>query len=278
MRSKTHGEVVNEALMLALVNSASAVLIVEGIDDVRFWRARTLESCIIICTDGKANAKKAIDRLNELNFGRHVGVLDRDYDDIGEATSIGRNRIFWDGHSLETILFQSPAGERMLTEVFAPDWVQRLEEREALSFKGIIEKTLEKFGRLRYLHYMRNDGQVEVEALNLYRVFPVGSGTALNHDLLYSEGARAGAIPSAAQGPTKSSEVEGWDARYLVRGHDIGALVNILAREAGLTYPVHLVEGNMRMAYHDEYLRGTSVHADIRAWEAARAPFRVLPP
>lgn len=46
---------------------------------------------------------------------------------------------------------------------------------------------------------------------------------------------------------------------------------------AGHTYSPSQVETNLRIAFGDEDLRATSVYADIRAWEAARSSFRILP-
>jgi hypothetical protein len=275
MLNKTVGEVVNEVVMLSTAKPGHSVLLVEGTDDVKFWKPRVVTACYVVYATGKKTAKSAVDKLNVLRCKCHVGVFDRDYDDIGEATNIGRNRIFWDAHSLETVLFLSPSGDKVLNELFDPEEIARIERQFGLPIKELIIASCEQFGRVRLLHHQRS-GAIDVEATSLFRVYVTGDGHGLREDRLHAEATRCGAVPSIAQAARQINSVDGWEARLLIRGHDIGILIHIYAREFGNSCSMAMAEGALRLAFERADLEQTSVYFDLLQWEAARPPFKII--
>jgi hypothetical protein len=275
MLNKTVGEVVTEAIMLSAAKPGHSILLVEGVDDVKFWKPRVVAECFVVYATGKKTAQSAVDRLNDRDFGRHVGVFDRDYDEMGEATNIARNRIFWDAHSLETALFFSAAGDKVLAELFDPDDVARLERKFGQPIKDLIVASCERFGRVRLLHQLRS-GNVEVEATNLYRVYSPGAGHQLRDETLHAEAVRCGAVPSVVQAANQINSIDGWHARFLIRGHDLGVLLNIYAREFGGVTAVAIAESSLRLAFERGDLEAASVCGDLLLWEAANPPFKVV--
>ena len=126
MRYKNAGEVVAEILMIRAVKSAAALLIVEGTDDWKFWKPRVVKDCEVVNATGKATGVAAVRKLNSRSFVGHLGIVDRDYQDLHAASDWRINLIFWDGHSLETVLFCSGAFEKVVVENFEPGELTRL--------------------------------------------------------------------------------------------------------------------------------------------------------
>lgn len=275
MLNKTIGEVVNEVLMLAAAKPGNSMLLVEGVDDVCFWSSRVVGICSIIYATGKKTAQAAVDRLNVIGFGKHVGVFDRDYDDIGEATNLARNRIFWDCHSVETVLFSSSAGDKVLAELFSQQDAAFVENQFGFSLKTTIWSVCERFGRLRYLHYL-SSGENQAETTSLFRVFLPGMGHALPENMLHAEAFRCGAVPSAIQAKGKLDAVNGWEPSYLVRGHDIADLVHIFVREFGRSCAISKVEWGLRLGFERVDLEATSVYLELVNWERLHQPYKVV--
>ena len=275
MLNKTVGEVVNEVIMLAVAKPGNSMLLVEGVDDVCFWSPRVAQVCSIIYATGKKVAQSAVERLNALGFGRHVGVFDRDYDDIGEATNLARNRIFWDCHSIETTIFFSSAGDKVLAEFFSQPDAAFVEAKFGVSIKTALWSICERFGRLRYLHHL-SSGENQAEAASLFRVFLPGMGHALPEHALHAEAFRCGAVPSAIQAKGKLDSIDGWEARYLVRGHDIADLVHIFVREFGRSCSISQVEWALRLGFERADLEATSVYLELVEWERLHQPYKVV--
>lgn len=99
---KTGGTVAAEVKM-SRMSHAGAFLLLEGKDDVRFWRPRRHGECELVNGEGKQNVVDGIGNLDAAGFRGALGAVDDDYDSI-ESVEIGSPNHVAHGHDLIEIL------------------------------------------------------------------------------------------------------------------------------------------------------------------------------
>jgi hypothetical protein len=274
MLNKTVGEVVNEILMLHAVKPGFSFLAVEGGDDVRFWEPRTHPACEVINATSKSVGQGAVRRLNARGFVGHLGVFDRDYDDIHAISNWNANEIYWDAHSLETVLFFSSAFEKLVSEEIGQ--AQRTSAQAALGqdIKTLIEDIAKTIGAIRYVHRL-SGSQGDPDRLSPFRhVNPANS--LVDVASIYVEGVSIGASPSVAQLRIAIADYADLNPRLLMRGHDVAAVISITIRYCGGSCTNKRAEEILRIGFERSELEQTSVYAEIRNWEVARSPRKIL--
>jgi len=275
MQNKTAGEVVNEVLMLNSVKKGYAFLIVEGKDDWRFWKNRIHTLCEIIDATGKAEGVTAVRRLNTRGFAGHVGIFDRDYKDALTISNWRANEIYWDAHSLETVLFCSSAFDAALVEHIEQVRLNVLQAEVGKSIREIVQWIASTVGVVRYIHFLSGSAG---DSSRLHPTNYVRSGPfAFDENALLAIGVEIGAAPSVPQLQARIREYGQVSERLLMRGHDVSALIARIIRCCGGACGYERVEQSLRLAFVEAELVATTVYGDLRQWEAVRAPRRVLP-
>ena len=99
---------------------AGAFLVVEGKDDVRFWRPRKHAHCELVDGEGKDNVVEGVRRLEVADFGGVLGVVDDDYDSLMGVRREISNIVMTEAHDLECLLCRSAALETVLGEFGSP--------------------------------------------------------------------------------------------------------------------------------------------------------------
>ena len=113
---KTPGTIVAEIKMRRMLRR-SAFLVLEGVDDVRFWKTRHHLDCVLIDAEGKPNVVYGIDRLNAGRMEGVLGIVDDDYDSmLGVSYDVRCNMAATDAHDLESLLCRSSALDSILAE------------------------------------------------------------------------------------------------------------------------------------------------------------------
>ena len=124
---KDSGSIAAEIKMMRMVHEG-AILIVEGVNDVRFWSTRQHDTCELVDGEGKGTVVGAVHQLDAENFRGVLGVVDDDYDSLMGISPGTRNLIATDTHDLECLLCRSSALETVLTEFGVASKVKRFEE------------------------------------------------------------------------------------------------------------------------------------------------------
>lgn len=88
---------------------AGAFLVLEGKDDLRFWRARHHERCELVDGEGKPNVVHALGLLDSRGFKGALGLVDSDYDAFRSSEPLSANLVTTDAHDLECVLCRSKA-------------------------------------------------------------------------------------------------------------------------------------------------------------------------
>lgn len=264
--------------MCAACNPQYSFLIVEGADDRRFWNCRVdNQACLVINATCKSVGRASVGTLNEIGHDGHLGVFDRDYDDAFAVSSWKDNMVFWDAHSLEVVLFFSGTFRKLTSEQLDQDSIQRMERTLNSSLFDHIVRLCTTIGRIRFLLYQSSkDTGDDMEAFHPRRFVDDSGCLLLDEHELQVEAVRLGAAPSLAQLRNALNALPTLPVRQFVRGHDLAHVTSMAIHACGGKCNAKEVERTLRVGYECEELNQTTVYAEVREWEAARAPFRIL--
>ncbi len=271
---KSPGTLVGEIKMLR-ASHHGAVMIVEGKDDVRFWRPRCHATCDLIDGEGKPNVIGAVQRLDATQFGGALGIVDSDFERLTGGRIESSNLLYTDAHDLECLLCRSSALDKVLAEHGNVSKIHRLESAGIDVRTALLERAL-VFGRLRFAALLARPSvklQVKVQQFVDEKTWTVDDETLICRALANS--------PHDADAVTSRlgqlADVDPW---HVVRGHDMITILRIGLRRVLGDLPTSIGTNDiarlLRAGMSPEDLRDTGLWADLRAWEAANRPYAVL--
>ena len=126
-----------------------AFLILEGKDDIRFWKSRCHAACELIDGEGKPNVVGGIQRLDAAQFAGALAIVDSDYDIPTGPRVESSNLLYTDAHDLECLLCRSSALDKVLAEHGDPAKIDQFESSRVDVRSALLERAL-IFGRLRW--------------------------------------------------------------------------------------------------------------------------------
>lgn len=274
----------------AFFNAArpTAFLLVEGRADELFWRLHIdRHSCEVREHGGRERALAELRSAGETGKRGVVACLDADFDRL-DGTLANEAHVVWtDLHDLELVLIHSPALERLLIELGSP--AKRADfERERGAVRDALLAHGVKLGRLRWLSkrqqlglVFRKDKSGELTYLPYQdfcdlRQFTVDDQELVQMVLNFSNRHDLKANDLLVQ----MNALPEVDAGQLCVGHDLLGLLEIGLRKklGSKNRSREEIERALRLAFHRDDLERTEMFAQLTAWEAANAPFRLFPP
>lgn len=255
-----------------------AFLVVEGAADVRFWRPRRHEDCEIVDGEGKKNVIGGVRRLDAESFVGVLGIVDHDWDSLTGLDVHTSNVVRTDAHDLECLLCRSSALEKVLAEYGDESKVRRFEMNEGVDVRrGLLDRAL-VFGRLR-LAAALHDLDLDRSAIRVRRFVDYDTWT-IDGDGLVRAAARDGS-PDARDFVNRCiAQLPRADPWLVARGHDMVEILTIGLRRmlgaSGRSVGSEQISGVLRAGFSRPDLRATGLWADMRTWEAANVPFRIL--
>ena len=144
---KSPGIIAAEIRMTRQANDCS-FLIVEGIDDVRFWYPRRHSDCELIDGEGKPNVMKVVQRLDVGRVRGVLGIVDEDYDALLGQRLESSNLVAVSPHDLECFLCQTPAFEKVVAEFGEHSKIEAFKNTVGDIRAAVLERAL-VFGELR---------------------------------------------------------------------------------------------------------------------------------
>lgn len=263
--SKNAGTVAAEILM-ERTTFRGAFLIVEGVDDKKFWSPRvTKSSCTIIEAGGKLNLIGAIDILNNKKVPGIIGVIDDDCDCLC-GVKWGDNIISTDTRDLETLLVNTNALEKTLAELGDPAKIKLFESthgspKDALLARGV------HLGKLRW-YVKKTSLNADLKNINAFRFTDAATWT-FNVSLMLDTISLQAGLPAAADLAAALDSLPATNPLLVCRGHDLVDLLAIgLDQILGNKNPGRDKIGNLlRAGYEDAELKSTRMYAEITAWE-----------
>ena len=275
-------DVLVDSIVLKRQIHKGCFLVVEGIDDLRFFNKFVdHEACRITEARGKENVIEVVSILEKESIRGIVGVIDADFDHIEGNRRPSENIIVLDTVDLEALLIRSPALDAVLAE-----WGST---KKIVEFgKDIREVLLDAavwVGCLR-LYSSRTQSKFRFRGLKYKKIIDIQS-FSLDVVCLVSE------VLNRSQKPNLSTEdiVEELKRIHLALknywlvclGKD---MVNILAfalkRKVGSNRAKNIksesISSDLRQSYHRNDLDKSKLGNDLYEWESRNQPFQILKP
>lgn len=277
---KTPGVIQAEIIMERSLHAGS-FLLVEGDDDIRFFRTRVDDDrCHLVDCRGKANALGAMRLLDAQRQRGALAVVDDDFDTLLGKPCESANVVQTDAADLECVLLRSPALDRVLNEEADPSAVKALCAREGSVQEALLRRGL-PFGQLRWLALRRGD---DLHCDPLRPAHFVDPKTwELDRAALYKDAAQRGLSLTPTEIESAVAALPSADPWWICRGHDlidllVLALKSVLSR-GGRSQPSRDALGkSLRLALHPTDFAATGLHAGIVDWQGRNPPYRVLSP
>ncbi len=275
--SRTVGDVVAEMLMSRSAFSGS-LLVLEGDDDVRFWRARAPghSECQFVLAGSKPTVSGAVVRADTLKQDGILGVIDDDCDSLLGLVMPSANLIRTETRDLETLLLFSFAFEKVLGEAGDSQKIQVLEQKEGWGIRDAFVSRALPFGQLRFLS-ARNRWAVSFDRLNPWKWANVASWTFDRAAILQEICNQVSAMTETAleQELAPLAEIRPWS---ILHGKDCLDVLAIGLRSAigNIQHSDKRIMQMLRLAFDGAMLRGTLLYSNIKAWETSNPRYRVL--
>ena len=252
-------------------------LVVEGRDDVRFWKPRHHHSCRLINGGGKPNVVHGLIRLDEIDYRGVLGLVDSNHDHLFGVSLASPNLVATDAHDLECLLCKSAALDSVLAEHGDASKIDRFEQQHGADVRAALLERGLVLGRLRWAA-RRFEPNISLRHIRLERFVDEKTWTIDEQELI-REAVRTAAI-DAQELQDEIAQLPAADPWHVAHGHDLIELLKIglrhvlgsLRRNIGVEGIARL----LRQAMPLRDLRSTGLWHEIRRWEHRNDPFLVL--
>lgn len=274
---KDSSSIAAEIRMMRMVHSGS-FLLVEGVNDVKFWRTRRDDACELVDAEGKPNVIATVFRLERQEFSGVLGIVDDDFDSLLGINHTSPNVVATDAHDLECLLCRSPALDAVLAEFGSAGKIQRFEEAAGVDVRtGLLERTT-IFGRLRWATKLY-DLNIDAGAIRIPRFIDVDTWS-VDSDELVRVVSGGGSVHDCDDLNYRIDELPFADPWRVAHGRDMIQILRIGLRHVLGSLPANKgpedIARILRAAMSLEELQKTAFCELIRTWECANG-YRVLP-
>ena len=274
---KDPGSVAAEIKMIRMVHDG-AFLVVEGVNDVRFWSTRRHDNCELVDGEGKLNVVGAVHRLDGEGISGVLGIVDDDYDILLGINHTSRNLVTTDVHDLECLLCRSSALDNVLAEFGIASKIKDFEDAAGVDVRtGLLAKTT-VFGRLRWAA-RRHNLDINYGAIRVPRFVDIDTWT-VDVDELIGAVSSSGSPHDCDELKQRIAELPFADPWRVAHGHDMIQILRIGLKRVLGALPASKgtedIARVLRAAMSLEELQKTTLYADMRAWESTNA-YLVLP-
>ena len=272
---KSPGTLVAEITM-SRMSHAGAFLLLEGKDDVRFWRSRRHSNCELVDGEGKPNIVGAIRRIDTTRIPGALGIVDADYELPTSPRAESDNLLYTDAHDLECLLRRSSALDKVLAEHGDAAKIRRFERDAGIDVRtALLERAL-AFGRLRWAARARP--AIELRGMAVPRFVDEEKWTVAGEERLIRETVSDAAdVQVITDRLARLPEADPW---YVAHGHDMVEILRTGLRRVLGNLPARVaaqdVAGLLRAGMSPEALRKTGLGAGVYSWQAANRPYSVL--
>lgn len=265
-------------------NYSGTFLLVEGSSDKTFYE-RFIDklACELVITAGKPSSKqRAIEILKILEKSSYQGILaivDADFDRLQDVFYTNPNLLRTDTHDLETMLINSPALDKVVTEFGSEEKINKFNRdiRTVLLEAGMPVGYLLwisqgdglnlKFEGIKFSKFI-NENTLQIDQLKLICEVKNNSQafSLKNEDL---------------QQQLMSKKSQNRDRWQVCCGHHLVEILSFSLRKVfGSNKPTdvepNILERSLRLAYEQVFFLETELYSEIRRWERDNEPFKVL--
>lgn len=259
------------------------VIITEGDTDARVLK-RFIDpiSCRIEIGHGKDNVLGAMEILQQAKVDGILSIVDKDCF-LVSASNSGPNVLVTDSHDLETMMFQTNAFEKVLSELGSEDKIKQHAREKGKHVLNVLLEASLPIGFLR-LASQQNGLNLKFEGCD-YGSFIEKDNLTIDVTKLVRNIVNKTQNHSLDQtGMLSMIEVEArrglnpWDVAC---GHDLSNILALGLRKALGSCNAHSINGfsleaSLRLAYEDSYFRMTQLYRSMQEWQRRNAPYVVL--
>lgn len=264
---------------------SGTLLLVEGSSDKIFYqRFVDKHACELVCVSGKPSSKLRVigvlEILEKSSFQGVLAIVDADFDRLETSPPNSLNLLYTDSHDLETMLLDSPALDKVITEFGSQEKIAKFNRdvRTALLEAGMSVGYLlwvsqcdglnMTFDGITFSKFV-DDRTLQIDELKLIReVKNKSQALSLKDEELQQRLTNK-----------RSNSHDRWQVccgHHLVEILSLGLRKAIGSNKAADVEP-HSLERNLRLAYEEVYFRKTRLYSDMITWESNNQPFQVLP-
>lgn len=259
-------------------------LLVEGTSDKLFYeRFVDKSSCHLEITAGKPSSKQCaiaiLEILEKSNFQGLLAIVDADFDRLQNIPYTSPNLLLTDTHDLETMLIQSPALEKVISEFSSEEKITQLNRdiREVLISVGVV------IGYLRYIS-QSEELNLTFEGITFSKFIDEKNWHFNEVKLIQEVKNKSQAFYLKDEDLEKrliTEKTNNHDPWQVCCGHDLVEILSLGLRKAiGTNKTVDVeannLERNLRLAYEVAYFYKTQLYLEIRKWETNNQPFHIL--
>ena len=265
-------------------------LLVEGSSDKIFYERFVEKSeCELVVISGKPSSKQRVISvlkiLEESNFQGVLAIVDADFDRLTPPTyQKSANLFYTDSHDLETMLINSPAFDKLISEFGSEEKISQFKKDIKPDIRLVILESAVPIG---YLRWISLGDRLDLTFENITFSKFIDEKTLRIDKLKFIR-----EVKNKSQAPSLKDEYlqqqlidkrDGdRDSWQICCGHDLveilsfGLRKTIGSNKASDIEPRRL-ETSLRLAYEAVYFQGTQLYSHIRTWESNNQLFRVLP-
>ena len=274
--------IANEIRMTRSQHKGSFLLVEGSTDALLFERLTNKENCRVMFSNGKDNALKIMEILENGNFKGTLAIVDADFWVVENVKVTNPNVLITDAHDIETMLIFSNALDKVLAEFGSPSKLGNLgkplrdilvELALPIGFLRLISTPTRKnlqlnFKKMRYGNFI-DFKKMKVDMEKMISEVKVTSSNSTNDvKKLKIE------IENCMK-TTKNS------IKYICSGDDlVEILTSILVKAVGNyrsnNIDSHSLRAILRLAYDYDCFSMTDLCASVMKWELANSPFEIL--
>ncbi len=260
-------------------------LLVEGSSDKTFYERFVEKSeCELVVISGKPSSKlrviSVLKILEESKFQGVLAIVDADFDRLTPpAEQKSLNLLYTDSHDLETMLINSPAFDKVVSEFGSQEKISQFNQ----DIRLVILESSVPIGYLRWISLC--DGLnltfenitfskfIDEKTFRINKLKFIGEVKKKSQDFsLKDEDLQQQLIDK------KNGDRDPWQ---ICCGHDLVEILSFgLRKTIGSNKATDVeaisLEPNLRLAYEAVYFQDTQLYSHIQRWESNNQPFRVL--
>jgi len=263
---------------------SGSFLLVEGSSDKSFYeRFINKTPCELVTVSGKPSSKLRVigvlEILEKSSFQGVLAIVDADFDRLQGSPYNSLNLLRTDSHDLETMLIDSPAFNKVISELGSEDKI--------IQFNRDIKETLLVTAMpVSYLLWVSNCDELNLTFSSLKFSKFVDKQTLQIDELklirqVNSQSQESSLKDEDLQKRLMSQKNNSHDPWQVCCGHHLVEILSVGLRNAIGSNEVadvepNSLERNLRLAYEEVDFRQTQLYSEIRVWESNNQPFKVL--
>jgi hypothetical protein len=283
----TPGSVASEVRLLRDdARYEGAFLFVEGGTDASLLSNYVIkDNCLIRMVKNRTNVLKLISILESEGYSGFLAIVDADFWHLEGKLPPSPNVFITDTHDIETMIFSSPAFDKLLTEYIPIEKLDSLMRRYK-NVRFAILTVAQKMAYIRWINYKNSLGisfysdtekslPVNWESAIDIEKFVVDLEKLIN--IVCTENMR---IKLFVKTEIVSCEDLKYDLLQFCNGHDVVYVTFLVVKRKGRNKEVDRLvpkdlEKALRLAYESTYFRNTGLYREILGWQE-RSGKRIL--